>query len=428
MIPKIVVSVLLAGGLSLAAIFTYCAAFMGTEGGNAHPQAHLAREAFAVLTQYCVACHGEQGAHKDRMFVNRAAMVKDQHVVPGSPDASAVYLRIANGTMPPGGSRLQDAEVAVIRRWIAAGAPDWAQTTAPSRPPQSVRSFISIREMLSAMRQDLQSQGARDRRFVRYLVLTHLYNAGASEQELRTDRIAVSRLVNGLSWKRRIVMPQPVDPEQTILRIDLRDYGWDESTRERILQVYPYGVEYIGNVAAQLSQSAGGDLPFVRGDWFVAQASVPPLYYEMLQLPRTASELETLLGVDAAKSVEQERDVVFAGLSNSGVSNHNRAFARYESLYGGYWRTFDFASSQGNQNIFQHPLDFAPDGGEIIFHLPNGLFGFMLVNGNGERLDAAPVNIVFNKASSTEAIIRAGRPCLSCHAQGFNPIQDQVRP
>ena len=62
--------------------------------------------------------------------------------------------------------------------------------------------------------------------------------------------------------------------------------------------------------------------------------------------------------------------------------------------FGAYWRSYDFATNAGKQNIFTHPLTFTPSGGEIIFNLPNGLQGYLLVDGRGSRIDDAPIAIV----------------------------------
>ena len=65
--------------------------------------------------------------------------------------------------------------------------------------------------------------------------------------------------------------------------------------------------------------------------------------------------------------------------------NNNRVVERHASRYGAYWKSYDFAGNTGTQNIFTHPLDFTQDGGEIIFNLPNGLQGYLIVDASGER-------------------------------------------
>ena len=170
------------------------------------------------------------------------------------------------------------------------------------------------------------------------------------------------------------------------------------------------------------------DIPSVHLDWFVATASTPPLYHELLSLPLTDSELETRLGVDVIRNISNAPGVRVwrAGFNNSGVSNNNRMVERHASQHGAYWKSYDFAGSVGTQNIFNHPLDFIHDGGEVIFNLPNGLQGYYLVNASGFRLDAAPINIVSNPAAN-DPTVRNGVSCFGCHTEGMKTFEDQVR-
>ena len=115
-----------------------------------------------------------------------------------------------------------------------------------------------------------------------------------------------------------------------------------------------------------------------------------------------------------------------AGFNNSGVSNNNRMVERHAFRDGAYWKSNDFAGNVGTQNIFNHPLDFTHDGGEVIFNLPNGLQGYYLVNASGSRLDKAPINIVSNPAAS-DPTVRNGISCFGCHTEGMKTFEDQVR-
>ena len=65
--------------------------------------------------------------------------------------------------------------------------------------------------------------------FHRYLTLAHLA-AVATPSELATYRIAVAKLLNSLSWQRVLISPQAIDDSGMVLRVDLRDYGWDAGT------------------------------------------------------------------------------------------------------------------------------------------------------------------------------------------------------
>ena len=95
-----------------------------------------------------------------------------------------LYLRLLGDTdtgsrMPLGQESLDAETIATIRRWIEAGAPDWEAI------PKPKRSFITTEAMLKTIYTHVTSLTAFDRSFARYFTLTHLYNAGASDDNLR---------------------------------------------------------------------------------------------------------------------------------------------------------------------------------------------------------------------------------------------------
>ena len=217
-----------------------------------------------------------------------------------------------------------------------------------------------------------------------------------------------------------------IDPARTVFRVDLRDYNWTAATWNMLFAVYPYGVR--GAESRAIDQLSGSPLPYIRADWFVANASVPPLYHDILGLPKTVRELEQQLGIDAARDLEEEKNVARAGLRSSGVSSNNRVLERHTSPHGAYWKSFDFRSNLDDQNIFRDPLRLNPAGGEIIFNLPNGLQAYLLVDAFGRRIDEAPIAIVSDRNNADDPIIRNGRSCMSCHFAGVQPFKDDVRP
>jgi hypothetical protein len=147
----------------------------------------------------------------------------------------------------------------------------------------------------------------------------------------------------------------------------------------------------------------------------------------LLGLPRSALDLERLLGVDAARDLAEEKNVARAGLRASGVSQNNRILERHGSVHGTYWKSFDFRNSVDQQNIFQHPLAFNAAGSEIIFNLPNGLQAYLVVDAFGRRINEAPIAIVFDRTNSDDPIIRTGRSCMSCHYDGVREFRDEAR-
>ena len=397
-------------------------------------QQQIAQDTYAIFEQSCFICHGPDGSYRESLLIEHSALIQNGTVVPGNPNASELYNRLVTADtakrMPLGQPPLAAQAINTIRNWILAGAPDWAATSTTDGD------FISPGEMLNTIETHLMSLPSFDRAFARYFTMTHLYNAGESAQILQEYRNGLSKLVNSLSWGGTVSNPEPIDPQETIFYIDLRHYEWDVNNAwTQIEAIYPYhiGFEAPGQTAlrTQLGRLQGemkSNIPSVHADWFVATASTPPLYHELLSLPLTDSELETRLGVDVDRNLRDAPGVRVwrAGFNNSGVSNNNRMVERHAFRDGAYWKSYDFARSVGTQNIFTHPLDFTHDGGEVIFNLSNGLQGYYLVNASGFRLDAAPINIVSNPAAS-DPTVRNGISCFGCHTEGMKTFEDQVR-
>ena len=397
-------------------------------------QQQIALDTHAIFQQSCLICHGPDGAYKETLLMEHNALIEKGSVVPGNPDASELYDRLlitdTAKRMPLGQPQLPAQSINTIRNWILAGAPDWAVTSTTDGD------FISPAEILNTIETHLMSLAPFDRAFARYFTMTHLYNAGASVQILQEYRKALYKLVNSLSWGVTVTNPTPIDPQGTIFYIDLRHYEWDVNNAwTQIEAEYPYHISFDAPtqtaLKAQLTRLQGemkADIPSVHVDWFVAQASLPPLYHDLLSLPLTDRGLETRLEVDVIRNLQNAPGVRVwrAGTNNSGVSNNNRVIERHTSRYGAYWKSYDFAGSVGTQNIFTHPLSFTHDGGEGIFNLPNGLQAYYVTNASGFRLDDAPINIVSNPAAS-DPTVRNGLSCFGCHTEGMKTFEDEVR-
>ncbi len=408
---------------------------IGLGFGTADAQVDIAQQAYAIFQQSCLGCHGPHGTFTEQLIIESAPdLIATGVVMPGNPDGSEFYKRLLGPTvngaqMPFNQPPLSQAAIATIRQWIQAGAPGWEI--------QRDVNFITTDAMLSVMQTHLSTLDTLARPSARYFTMTHLYNAGESPEALGAYRIALSKLVNSLSWGFEIINPVPIDAKGTIFHIDLRDYEWDirGDAWTQIENVYPYAVEFNANSQAgllerltHLREEMDCEVPFVYVDWFLANASLPPLYHDILDLPETDRELERELGIDVARNIQSApgRRVWRAGLNNSGVSNNNRVVERHTSRYGAYWKSYDFAGSVGTQNIFTHPLSFRHDGGEVVFNLPNGLQAYYISDASGNRIDAAPTTIVSNPAASDPAV-RNGLSCIGCHTEGMKEFEDAVR-
>ena len=403
---------------------------------TADAEENLAQEVSAIFQQSCLICHGPHGPYTEQLVIqNSQALIDTGKVIPGNPDGSIFYQRLIETAvekrMPLGQPPLAPEAVETIRQWIQAGAPDW------NTFDRTDIDFITTEEMLQTIEHHVASLDPFDRAFARYFTSTHLYNAGETTETLQAYQRALSKLVNSLSWGRKVIKPHPIDSQATIFYIDLRDYEWEIGTNRwtQIEQVYPYKVEFnaptqtaLREKLTNLRQEMSCEVPFVHVDWFLATASLPPLYHDILDLPLTDSELEARLEVNVAENIINAagKRVWRAGFNNSRVSNNNRIVERHESRYGAYWKSYDFARSTGAQNILTHPLNFTHDGGEIIFNLPNGLQAYYLVDAVGNRLDEAPISIVSNPAAS-DPTVRNGLSCIGCHTEGMKTFEDQVR-
>src|SRR5262249_61062952 len=85
------------------------------------------------------------------------------------------------------------------------------------------------------------------------------------------------------------------------------------------------------------------------------------------------------------------------------------------------------------RTLFAYPLgpglsesQFQHAGGEVIFNLPNGLQGYMLVNANNTRLDKGPTATVSDPKRPDRAV-EAGVSCMGCHNCRIIPKAYQSR-
>ncbi len=409
--------------------------------------ADLARKGQAVLTKYCYECHANDFQYPGLDLRDRETLLKPVNpadkpfLVPGRSAESRIWQRVDSGEMPPDDQPQPSAEEkATLKAWIDAGG-----VFPLSDRPQ--RKFIGEATLLGIIAADLQQLPEAKRLTTRYFSLVHLWNSELPDEHLALVRAAVSKLINSLSSKPRIQPPTKVDADGLVWRIDLQDYGWQNSKQWfAIMKAYPFGLQIRGKEAAAVYDLTGCEIPYLRADWFVYHASRPPLYHELVTLPdyvgipEQLGVLERLLGVDALADFENNREwrAGFSG-EKSGVSDHNRMVARHDARYGYYWPSFDSAGDSERQNHAKYPLgpkfpgrehpgEFDHDGGEMIFSLPNHLQGYMLSTAAGKRINEGPLSIVSdpNRFSGSNVVVN-GISCMGCHKHGMIPFEDTIR-
>lgn len=433
----------------------------GSSGPPPSPVSPQEALALAVLETNCGSCHGVAGQGGISYIIDKEKLIANGKIVQGDPASSPVFTMMQDDAMPPRGvtQRPSPADIELVRQWIT-GLAEVAPCTHDG-------DFVSFDEVYRAMADDILTQDVADRRFIRYLGVVNAYNAGACGAALDRERFALFKTVNSVSTEPRVVQPEPIDSRDLIYRIDLRDYGWDRAVEvqpgdtkvvvvngeatiqnsdpnppipfddawEAILRFSaPYAVEFVGDDADVLKVQANTLVPFLQVDGFVAAATTQNLYYALIDVPETLTELFVQLGIDQADQIDRDR-VVRAGFSTSGVSKQERSVMRFDLNQPGgfFWASFDFADNgQQNASIYADPLgsDAGAAGGEFIYSLPNGMMAYYVAANDdvGSRLTEAPTDVVTDprQVKNNEAVTN-GVSCNSCHQNGIFPFEDRVR-
>lgn len=170
--------------------------FLAAAGGE---EIDYARDIQPLLAKRCVACHGpgtqEAGLRLDDRAAAVAALDSGKHaIVPSEPDASELLARITatdpDLRMPPEGPRLADAQVDLLRRWIAQGA-EWKEHWAfrplarPEVPAVDVPNPIDAFIRAGLARRGLPVPKPADRAALLRRVTYDVTGLPPSEQEMR---------------------------------------------------------------------------------------------------------------------------------------------------------------------------------------------------------------------------------------------------
>ncbi len=117
-----------------------------------------------ILEQRCVVCHHSGQAMGGLDVSSRDALLGSKAVVAGHPEASSLYTLSALPSgqpraMPPGGPRLSDKELDVLKRWIDQGA-EWsagAEVKAPAEE-EPLSSDADPREIVNRIYERIQAR------------------------------------------------------------------------------------------------------------------------------------------------------------------------------------------------------------------------------------------------------------------------------
>src|SRR6185295_5092201 len=105
----------------------HLAAALFFAGSSFAKRVDFKRDVSPILEQACATCHNAAKAAGGLAVTSRKALLDKKSIVPGKPDASLLYKLAAMpagraGAMPPGGPRLPEDKLDVLKRWIEQGA------------------------------------------------------------------------------------------------------------------------------------------------------------------------------------------------------------------------------------------------------------------------------------------------------------------
>lgn len=450
----------------------------------------IATQVTKILKNNCGACHDGSDDGGIDYITDLEMLINRKKIIAGDLGKSRIWKRIndADDPMPPEGEepRPTPEEISLIEEFIK--NPVLTSVVASKDQPRETK--VNTETAIAAIHEYLSELDDEDRPFQRFFVLNHLHNLplktkenprGVSNGYLDLVRAGVSKTLNSLTWAPSIVTPQIVGAEKTVMAFDLRDVEWDQSRElgrpdlwKILVEDYPYGLKHQSYPDHQSTQSrareiyqwTGVDIPWVRADWFVATATQPHLYHALLydsvheslrmrapkqvehadgatrvEQPMNASDLYEWLRVDVPGNLRRGR-AARAAFIKSGVSSQNRMIERHPALFGYVWPSYDFKKGGDRMNLAAQPLgpdgffnseyerySFDHDGGEMIFGLPNGMHGFLLVDGKGDRIPFGPPDVVFDKTKTTgNGMIVNGLSCIACHKNGLiENFKDEIR-
>ena len=346
----------------------------------------------------------------------------------------AVCLGVATGLQPWGGAfadeRTQPKQPQTAPEDKVPQSARSGDTPAPATPQASLpqaqvagcedHNFITPAAMLAAMMADLDRLKLRAGG-TRYLTLTHLADVCVRADAMEIYRQGAIKLLNSLSRTSNVQRIEAIDPERTILRINIDDLGWDAADWDDLVAADPYAVRPDGPLSAALQTATGSRLPYLRADWFAFAAARPPLYNTLLRIGPSVQALGLAQSVDIDGDIRRHA-VLRAGFRMSGENGNNRIIERHTSRSGYFWLSYDFAGHRARQNIFEYPLGpggstgFNPDGRAAIFSLPNGFQGYFREDTKSGSMDPA---------HSDKGTV-SGISCMGCH-QGTRAASDEVR-
>lgn len=232
-----------------------------------------------------------------------------------------------------------------------------------------------------------------------------------------------------------VVTSTSLDSPLGILRIDLRDYGWDRPLTvdgdtyadawQAIAAANPFAVPFDGQFTEQLQLETEPPIPWMSVPSLVDVALRGNLYYALIDVDVAAgfdNWVRDDLGIDVQANRLAGR-ITRAATSQSFTMQRPLLVERHSVLtrVGGLWQNIPLGIGD---NLTIGSTQELPRAAEGIFPLPNGMFGYISVESENRIVansPSEPVNVLFRAT-----LVGGTADCTGCHAKGLLPLDNEA--
>jgi serine/threonine-protein kinase len=334
-----------------------------------------------VLAANCGQCHGPAltpaQAQAGMNYIDDIdQLVATGKIVPLNSAGSRIIQRMVRGEMPPvtTGRTVTEADINTVAQYID-NPRFWPDAPTAGGNCTDKGQLVDFDQLYQDINRDLSGEDNDDTVFFRYISLTNRFTAGQCVEALEKDRQGLAKMMNMLSINARIEAPLPVNSDETLYRIDLRDFDWDRAINvegnnfndvwEAIAANNPYAVEFVGDDADDAKDDTATAFPVMFADQMMDVAIIGNLYYAIIDVDVNqplADFIANELQIDVVANLEDEESLR-AGTTKSRISRQDRLVQRddIELRNGFLWQSFDF-EDDANESIFEDPFGFAAGG------------------------------------------------------------------
>src|SRR4051812_38299970 len=195
------------------------------------PTDPVAKAAFEALEKNCARCHQEgRLSGRERPAKNFGNVLKLEELAsnasmiqPGNPYGSKLFKQIVDKEMPYD-VIYEGANVLAPTETDVKALETWIQSLGSTKVAAcATRQFVGNKDIISLIAGDLEKLPKQRAKGTRYLTLTHLANGCTDEKAMNVYRQGAIKLINSLSRSSDVVRLEAIDPDRSILRINIDD-------------------------------------------------------------------------------------------------------------------------------------------------------------------------------------------------------------